>query len=101
MLAYASIHFQTSKWILAFARMTIYLPAQHVRRPPCIRTAVEHTVLVIGHDGAHRACEPRLLGPLVDLVPEVGELIASRLLDARFDVEPARVVRMWLERSRI
>src|SRR5258706_3745927 len=51
----------------------IKLPSQYIGRSAGIGGAVQHTVLVVVDDGAHRAGEPGLLVPLVDLVAQFPE----------------------------
>src|SRR5262245_54201335 len=68
-------------------RISIQLPAEHVRRPPCIRAAVQHPAFVIGDDRAHRTGEPGGFRPVVNLVTARGELVARRALDVRLDIE--------------
>src|SRR5688500_7544256 len=77
------------------------LPAEHVRRPAAVGAAVQHTRLMVRHDGANGAGEPRRIGPVVDLVAARRKLVACVAVDSRLEVQPAGEVRMRLERPGI
>src|SRR5258705_453001 len=68
------------------------LQAQGIGRPAGVGAALEHAGLLVGHDRADGAGEPRPVRPPADLVAEAAERLAGRLVDPALHVEQTRMI---------